>query len=234
MFTSLLAVSSFETWQIVLLAFGYAATLAAIIGVGVLLVRSGNKSSTKNKPRKVVVQPTQQAVRPAATAATPIVVQLPQQPTAQKSAQQTAAQQPVVQTVPVMVQPQQPTVITQVPYVQPMMQMPYVQPMMQMPMAQPMVMPYYMPMAQQPVVQQPIVQQPTVQQPVAQQQPAAQQQPVAQQPAPAPAPTPEPEIRRGMSENDERVYDVFGFYSAVENEPVSTGRSRETTKRRVN
>ncbi|MGN0823779.1 MAG: hypothetical protein ACI4MB_01780 [Candidatus Coproplasma sp.] len=223
MITSLLAVNGFETWQIILLAFGYAATLAAIIGVGVLLVRSGNKQSPKNKARKVVVQPTaQQQARPA-TAATPIVVQLPQQPTAQKSAQQPTAQQPVMQTVPVMVQPQQPTVIAQMPYVQPMMQTPYVQPMMQMPMAQPMVMPYYVPM-QQPIMQQPIMQQP-VQQPIAQQ--PVQQQTVAQQPEPAP----EPEVRRGMADNNDRVHDVFGFYSPVD-ETVSSSRSRETSKRR--
>ncbi len=218
MITSLLAVNSFETWQIILLAFGYAATLAAIIGVGVLLVRSGNKQSSKRKARKVVVPPTVQQARPA-TSATPIVVQLPQQPTAQKSVQQPNVQQPVVQTVPVMVQPQQPTVITQMPYVQPMMQMPYVQPMMQMPMAQPMAMPYYVPM-QQPMMQQP-VQQPVAQQPV-------QQQPVAQQPAPEPAP--QPEVRRGMADND-RVLDVFGFYSPVD-ETVASSRSRETSKRR--
>lgn len=224
MITSLLAVNSFETWQIILLAFGYAATLAAIIGVGVLLVRSGSKQSSKHKARKVVVQPTAQQPRPA-TAATPIVVQLPQQPTAQKSVQQPTAQQPVVQTVPVMVQPQQPTVIAQMPYVQPMMQMPYVQPMMQMPMGQPMAMPYYVPM-QQPVMQQPVMQQP-VQQPIAQQ--PVQQQTVAQQPAPAPAP--EPEVRRGMADNNDRVYDVFGFYSPVD-ETVSSSRSRETSKRR--
>ena len=209
MITSLLAVNSFETWQIILLAFGYAATLAAIIGVGVLLVRSGNKQSSKRKARKVVVPPTVQQARPA-TSATPIVVQLPQQPTAQKSVQQPNVQQPVVQTVPVMVQPQQPTVIAQ---------MPYVQPMMQMPMAQPMAMPYYVPM-QQPMMQQP-VQQPVAQQPV-------QQQPVAQQPAPEPAP--QPEVRRGMADND-RVLDVFGFYSPVD-ETVASSRSRETSKRR--
>ena len=209
MITSLLAVNSFETWQIILLAFGYAATLAAIIGVGVLLVRSGNKQSSKRKARKVVVPPTVQQARPA-TSATPIVVQLPQQPAAQKSVQQPNVQQPVVQTVPVMVQPQQPTVIAQ---------MPYVQPMMQMPMAQPMAMPYYVPM-QQPMMQQP-VQQPVAQQPV-------QQQPVAQQPAPEPAP--QPEVRRGMADND-RVLDVFGFYSPVD-ETVASSRSRETSKRR--
>lgn len=225
MITSLLAMQSFEAWQIVLLAFGYAATLAAIIGVGVLLVRSGQKSSSNKKVRKVVVQPTQQQARPA-NPATPIVVQLPQQVNGQKS-----AQQPVAQQVPIMVQPQQPTVITQMPYVQPMMQMPYVQPMMQMPMAQPMVMPYYMPM-QQPMMQQPIMQQPVMQQPVQQQSVA--QQPAAQQPVQAQSvpqqPAPEPEVRRGMADND-RVLDVFGFYSPVD-DSVSSTRSRETSKRR--